>query len=126
MTGIQLQGMDQLLRRLETMSNQAEVVKEKALMKGAEHLKQEISNNAPTGPGSKHIKDNIVIEKKMDKVLVGPERSYFYGHFIEFGFYNVRVKRHISARPFMAPSFENNVGQIQRIMADEISRELRL
>lgn len=123
---IQLRGMDELLNRLENMGDRAESVKDKALMKGAEHLQKEIENNAPVGPGKNHIKDNVVIEKKGDKVLVGPEKKYFYGHFLEFGFYNKRVKRHIPARPFMGPAFENNINRIQDIMSDEIKRELGL
>lgn len=123
---IQLRGMEELISRLERMGNLAETVKDNALMKGAEHLRQQIQNNAPVGPGRKHIKDNIIVEKKDDRVLVGPEKSYFYGHFIEFGFYNKRVKRQIPARPFMGPAFENNISRIEDKMSEEIKRALNL
>src|SRR5690242_19845353 len=88
-------------------------VQVKALKAGAEPIRAEAAILAPRGPDAPHIADNIVISvpsitgvvaehvhEHEAVVAVGPEKSFFYGFFWEFGWI------HHVAHPFMRPAFD--------------------
>jgi HK97 gp10 family phage protein len=118
--GLQLHGMEQLLRQLEQVGSEAERVKKDALLAGAEVVQQAASERAPRDTGK--LAENIVISdiKEDGTVDIGPDRDRFYGLFLEFG------TSKMSARPFLQPAFEENKEQVQQKMADVIRRELGL
>lgn len=116
---MRLEGMQELLKKLENMGAEAERAKEKALLEGAEVIRNAISENAPRDTGA--LADNITISDIKDgKVEVGNHPDQFYAHFLEFG------TSKMSAKPFMEPAFLNNKERAQQKMADVIRRELGL
>lgn len=44
----------------------------------------------------------------------------FYWRFIEFGFFNVKAKRFIQAKPFMRPALSKNTEKVTATMAREL------
>lgn len=118
--GFKLEGMQELLKKLETLGNEAEQVKQEALVAGAKVVQQAASQKAPRDTGK--LAENIVISdiKEDGTVDIGPDRDRFYGLFLEFG------TSKMSARPFLQPAFEENKEQVQQKMADVIRRELGL
>jgi HK97 gp10 family phage protein len=118
--GLELHGMQELLRQLERMGTEAEQVKKDALLAGAEIIQQAASERAPRDTGK--LAENIVISeiKEDGTVDIGPDRDRFYGLFLEFG------TSKMAARPFLQPAFEENKEQVQQKMADVIRRELGL
>lgn len=123
--GIKLEGMDELLSQINKLGSKAEQTKNKALEEAGDFLKERIKANVPVRTGN--LQKNIVrSEVKDGKVEVGASPDGFYGYFLEFGFYNKRVKRRIPARPFVGPAFESNKQAIRDKMASVIKRELGL
>ncbi|QPA31625.1 HK97-gp10 family putative phage morphogenesis protein [Thermaerobacillus caldiproteolyticus] len=118
--GLELHGMQELLRQLEQVGSEAERVKKDALLAGAEVVQQAASEKAPRDTGK--LAENIVISdiKEDGTVDIGPDRDRFYGLFLEFG------TSKMAARPFLQPAFEENKEQVQQKMADVIRREMGL
>lgn len=115
---IELRGMEQLLSELSRLEN-PKYLEKKALEAAAEHLRSKIEENAPNKTG--FLKERIEkSEVKNGEIEVGPGKDAFYGHFLEFG------TSKMSARPFIAPTFEKEKSAIERKMADEIRKGLRL
>jgi HK97 gp10 family phage protein len=123
--GIKLEGMDELLRQIDKLGSKAEQTKNKALEEAGDFLKERIKANVPVRTGN--LQKNIVrSEVKDGKVEVGASPDGFYGYFLEFGFFNKRVKRRIPPRPFVGPAFEANKKAIRDKMATVIKRGLGL
>ena len=116
---IELSGMDQLLSRLERTN--IETVKEKALKKGAEVIREEMANNAPVLTGN--LKENIEVSDMKTKnsseyVEVGPNKDAFYAKFIEFG--TTKQK----AKPFIEPAFLTKRREALDIISDVIKEAI--
>ncbi len=123
MAKVELTGLDDLLKELNALSERiAARAENKALREGAEILRAAISKRAPrrTGRLSKSIeKSNVKRSKEGVKYIeVGPNRSAFYGVFLEFGTSTIRAK------PFMAPALEEKRDEIYGTMADVLREEL--
>ena len=135
--GITLSGMDEMLARLQRVGGNVEGAEEKALNKGAEVIRQAMSDGAPKGTlntqswqyraGKKyaieHLMDNIIISKIKGSgvrryVNVGPEKHFFYAKFFEFG--TVKQK----AEPFMEPAFLAKRQEALAAMADVIGEAI--
>ncbi|MBE3570989.1 MAG: HK97 gp10 family phage protein [Bacillales bacterium] len=118
---IKLEGMDDLLKKIEKMAN-ADRAKEKALQKGAEHLRTKIAEHTPRSSIQKdHAADHIIIQKQEDgSFAIGPDKDHFYLQFVEFG------TKKMAAKPFMAPTLEREKGKITEIMKNTIKSELGL
>ncbi|ERN54321.1 HK97-gp10 family putative phage morphogenesis protein [Alkalihalophilus marmarensis] len=86
---MKITGMDELIRNLERLGNQAESVKEKAVMEGAEVIRKRISDNAPRGSTSNsRAADHIVAEYNSSegKAGIGADaKEAWYLKFPEFG-----------------------------------------
>lgn len=117
---MQVDGMNELLNRLTEMAD-AEQIKQRALDKGAEHIRQRIAQNTHRSNQNKeHAADNVVIQDLDDRRLVGYAPDFFYMMFVELGTSKVQ------ARPVVAPTFEREIKNTQRIMAEEIRKGLGL
>lgn len=132
---IELSGIEELLAKLQKVSKNVELVKEKALKKGAEVIRKSMQEKAPRGdklastqkahPGKiyamEHLKDNIIIsdikgEGSEQHVDVGPQEDFFYAKFLEFG----TSKMH--AQPFAEPGFLEKRNEALEAIADEIRK----
>ena len=141
MAEIELQGMEELLARLDEIGSRvASRAQNKALREAGEVLRAETSRRAPRSasprPPSKgqpwrtgrHAADNIAVSKvRTDKdgnrhVLVGLAKGdtspFFYLKFHEWG------TSKMSARPFMGPALEEKRNEIFNTMADVLREEI--
>ena len=115
--GFKLEGMQELLKKLETLGNEAEQVKQEALMAGAKVVQEAASKKAPRDTGK--LAENIVIsDVKEDGIVdVGPDRDRFYGLFVEFGrkagAKKGRKYPKADPHPFLQPAFEENIDRVQ-------------
>ena len=137
-----LEQFDELMKELQRMGKSIDDrTTEKALRKGAKILKEKVINH-PNMPVSnefkKHARDDIKI-KKIDEELfeVGYPASgkFYYLYFYEVGTrsgtymgddgksYTVG---NINAQPFMRPSFESSVKEIQAEIIKIVRKELGL
>lgn len=125
--GLEVTGINEMLANIGKLGKNVEKVKKKALSKGAEVLKAEISQNAVrSGTHAKHMADNIEISDiavgsdGSEYLLVGPTKDYFYGQFLEFGTVKMR------ARPFMEPALLSKKQEVLEKIAEEIRSELNV
>ena len=123
MSGIELEGMQELLNRLEEMGKEGKKIENAALKKAGEVLQEEIQKEAPTDSGN--LKDNIEVGKiKKNKegsyVQVGTNDKSWYGKFVEFG------TTKMSANPFMSRAYQSKKEEIQETIADEVRKGLGL
>jgi HK97 gp10 family phage protein len=119
--------MNELLREVERIgkiiTNDVEI---KALEEGAGFLQDKIKENAYTyglvrrsGDLEKGILKSEVENGKIE-VGITNQGDGFYGYFHELG--TSKMPPH----PFVQPTFENNKQNIEKIMSEVISKELRL
>lgn len=142
MAKLEIQGMQHLLDKLQSLGNRAKVVENRALKEGAEILRSEIAARAPrsssprqpkpptqTWRTGKHAADNIkmsgVKQKDGAKVIdVGIQKDdnshYFYLKFHEWG------TSKMSARPFMGPAIAEKQGEAIDKVKEVILGELGL
>jgi len=115
---LDLRGMADLRHRLEELGRIGDHIEEKALKAGAEIIRKEISRRAPknTGRLAEHIIYSEVVKGNID---VGPHKDYFYARFLEYG------TKFMSAEPFIEPAYLAVKGEVQRVMANVIRRELQ-
>lgn len=118
-------GGKELARALAALPDAVSInVQRKALRLAAEPMRAEAAALAPRGPDAPHIADNIIIAVPTGKledvsddaavVAVGPEKSYFYGFFWEFGW------RYHAAHPFMRPAFDGKADESLSIIGREL------
>lgn len=135
-----LEDFDNLMRQLEGMGhNIDQQAIDKALEAGAIVLRDKIENhpNMPVSNKNKaHAKDNIIYLKVKDgQYDVGAKGDYFYLLFHEVGakagtYQNSKgttlTTPAIPAKPFMRPSLENNVAEIEEAMGRALRGALGL
>lgn len=120
--GTSLEGMQELLDKLEQLGKEGKKVESNALKKAGNVLKEEIIKQAPERTGN--LKKNIVVSnikknKEGSYVQVGTNNKSFYGKFVEFG------TTKMAADPFMSRSFESKKDEIQETIATEIKRGVK-
>lgn len=140
----ELEGMDQLLRRINNIGQRVSgELEEKALIEGAKIIRDSGESKARKLTGN--LKANIIVSDVKDgKVDIGPDQQgdAFYGYFLEFGRSAGTKKRGkkrqsrgekaqynypaMPAYPFMQPAFEENINNVQKEMARVIKRGLNL
>lgn len=138
-SGMELEGMRELLAQLEAMGMaMTETVMDKALDAGAEVVKEKVESHPNTprsSGGGRHGKDNFVIKKNSDGTYdIGVTDEFFYLYFHEVGAksgsYTINgislETPSIPAKPFLRPSFENSIEEIEAAMIRIIKRELGL
>ncbi len=127
MANIELEGVQELLDKLQQMGHQAARIENQALVKGAQPILEEAVRNAPekTGKGKKGLKISRPRKQGEEKyVLVGIDRGdyseIFYMKFHEFGTSKMK------ARPFLGPAYEKNKAKTLEIIREELKRGLGL
>ena len=120
---VRLSGMDELLARLARTNANVDIVREKALKKGAEVIRGEIVSRTPVRTGN--LKDNIVIgevkgQGSKQYVDVGPSKGQgFYGKYLEFG------TKKMAAKPFIEPAFLAKRKEAMDVIAEVIEEAIR-
>lgn len=126
-----IEGLDELLKDLgELPRTVGRKLIARSLRKAAKPVQDRIIATAPDDPTTptSRIADNIdinVTEQTSEGAiaLVGPTKHGFFAGFAEFG------TAHQSAKPFMAPAFDEEVDNATAIIAEDlgaaIERELK-
>lgn len=139
----QLEGMNQLLSRINAMGKQVSTeVRKEALTQGAEIIRDAAKERFDGGGHPKNLTGNlqehiIISDVKNGEILIGPDQQgdAFYGYFLEFG-RQAGVRKwgankgfaypDMPAYPFMQPAFEENQGRVIDIMASKVREALGL
>lgn len=135
-----LEQIDDVTRKLSSMGMKIDgSLEDKALKAGAELLKDKIEShpNVPvSGESKEHGRDNFIVKKIQDgRYDIGVSEDHFYLLFHEVGAkggtYEGKDGRKyttpdIPAKPFVRPSLENNIKEVQKEMAKILKRELGL
>ncbi|MCY6354517.1 HK97-gp10 family putative phage morphogenesis protein [Clostridium sp. ZS2-4] len=126
MASIELQGVDEILNRIQSIGANVGRLENKALRNAAEPILEDAKANAPVRTGKLKKGLKITRVKKKDGVkyiLVGVDRGdnseIFYGKFIEFG------TSKMPAKPFMQPAYEKNKDNIKRTIAETLKEGLK-
>ncbi|ABS42576.1 HK97-gp10 family putative phage morphogenesis protein [Clostridium botulinum] len=127
MANMELEGMDNLIRKIEDMGKAGTRIENKALKKAGELIVEEAKNNVPvkTEKLKKGLKVSGVRKKGGNKFVLagiqkGDNSKIFYGKFLEFGTSKMK------ARPFMGPAYESKKEEAKGIIKDELRRGLGL
>lgn len=128
MSNIELEGMQELIDRVNKLGAKGEEVKKKALNKTGELIKSSMERKAPRSAESKkHMADNIYIsdiekEDGVDFIKIGPNKGdnseFFYSKFTEWG------TSKIPAQHWAENSIVENKREINEIIMDELQRGL--
>nr|WP_208461159.1 HK97-gp10 family putative phage morphogenesis protein [Clostridium botulinum] len=124
---MELDGMDNLIRKVEDMGKAGTRIENKALKKAGELIVEEAKNNVPvkTEKLKKGLKVSGVRKKGGNKFVLagiqkGDNSKIFYGKFLEFGTSKMK------ARPFMGPAYESKKNEAKEVIKDELRRGLGL
>jgi HK97 gp10 family phage protein len=124
MMDFEMEGLDELLQRVEKMGNDVKQNEEKALLAGAEVMQKATKKSAPVrAVGGGTLRDNIEISEVQNgeiEVYVDQQGIAYYGYFQEIGTSKMR------AHPFMGPAYNRSKSQIERAMADSLRQVLGL
>lgn len=95
MAKIELEGMQELIDKVNKLGSKGEAIKKKALNRAGELVKDSMEKNAPRShKNKKHMADNIKVsdiekENGVDFVEIGPNKGdnseFFYSKFTEWG-----------------------------------------
>ncbi|HBV97777.1 MAG: hypothetical protein JL50_02950 [Peptococcaceae bacterium BICA1-7] len=139
--GVVISGERELFARLSQIGIElAGPAKKKALMAGAEIVKQEAEARANGDPG-------IAIKIEDSTALIGPDKRHWKWRFIEYGVgsHLIRPKRKevlanksageffgekvnhpgIAKKPFLRPALDENEDRIRQAIREELARVLR-
>lgn len=128
MAKIELEGMQEVINRVNKLGAKGEIIKKKALDKAGNLVKGSMEKKAPRSSLSKkHMADNIKVsdiekENGMDFVEIGPNKGdnseFFYSKFSEWG---------TSSQPaqhWAENSVIENKREINNIIKEELQRGL--
>lgn len=137
----ELEGMDQLLNRINEMGRRIDgAIEKEALVEGAKVVQE--SAKEKVRKRTHNLENHIICSEVQDgQILIGPDQQghAFYGYFLEFG-RSAGSKRRGPRRgpkttynypkmdpmPFMQPAFEENKDNVEREMAKVIRHRLNL
>jgi len=132
---VTVEGLEEIQEALAKMGAGKNAIVDKALKKGVEIVKDEMSRRAPRGEGmggykgTGHLKDNIAVSNIEDEsgvraiyagVKKGDNSNWFYAKFLEWG--TVKMK----AQPFMQPSYNSKKNKAFKLICDSIKGDLGL
>ncbi len=128
MARIELEGMDELISKVNKLGAKGTQVKKNALDKAGKLVKASMESKAPRSDQSKtHMADNIAVsdikqENGVDFVQVGPTKGdnspFFYSKFTEWG------TSKIPAQHWAEKSVQENKGKINTVIREELERGL--
>lgn len=129
MAKISLEGMQELIDKVNKLGEKGETIKKNALNKAGDLVKKSMEEKAPRSKESKkHMADNIDVSKKVkedgvDFVSVGPTKDdtskFFYSKFTEFG------TSKIPAQHWAEKSLKENQREINNVIREELERGLK-
>ena len=128
MASIELEGMAELIDKVNKLGAKGEVIKKKALDKAGELVKTSMERKAPRSEETKkHMADNIKVseikkENGVDFVKIGPNKGdnseFFYSKFTEWG------TSKIPAQHWAENSLLENKREINQTIMEELKRGL--
>lgn len=128
MAKIQLEGMAELIDKVNKLGERSEDIKKKALDKAGELVKESMEKKAPRSSDvKKHMADNIKVseinkDNGVDFVMIGPNKGdnseFFYSKFTEWG------TSKIPAQHWAEKSVIENEKEINKVIKDELQRGL--
>lgn len=128
MASIELEGMAELIDKVNKLGAKGEVIKKKALDKAGELVKTSMERKAPRSEETKkHMADNIKVseikkENGVDFVKIGPNKGdnseFFYSKFTEWGISK------IPAQHWAENSLLENKREINQTIKEELQRGL--
>ncbi|WP_307992303.1 HK97-gp10 family putative phage morphogenesis protein [uncultured Clostridium sp.] len=128
MAKIELEGMQELIDKVNKFGLKGEVIKKKTLDKAGDLVKASMEKKAPRSKISKkHMADNIKVsdiktENGVDFVNIGPNKGdnseFFYSKFTEFG------TSKIPAQHWAENSILENKKKINETIMEELKRGL--
>lgn len=128
MAKMTLEGMQELIDRVNKLGKTSEAIKKKALTKAGEMVKQSMEKKAPRSDLSRpHMADNIKVsdlkkEDGMDFIRIGPDKGdntiFYYSKFTEWG------TTKIPAQHWAEKSLQENKNKINDVISEELQRGL--
>ena len=128
MAKIQLEGMAELIDKVNKLGEKSEEVKKTALDKAGELVKDSMKKKAPRSSDiKKHMADNIKVseinkDNGVDFVMIGPNKGdnseFFYSKFTEWG------TSKIPAQHWAEKSVIENEKEINNVIKEELQRGL--
>ena len=123
MANLDIEGVDNLVKKLEELGRKGSRIENAALKKAGERVKDAIQEETPVRTGE--LKRSIAVSGVRTKegvkhVEVSPGKDGWYGVFVEFGTVNQ------SANPFMSRGYEKSKEDAMAIIAEEIKKGLGL
>jgi HK97 gp10 family phage protein len=125
---IELEGMAELIDKVNKLGAKGEVIKKKALDKAGELVKTSMERKAPrSAETKKHMADNIKVseikkENGVDFIKIGPNKGdnseFFYSKFTEWG------TSKIPAQHWAENSLLENKREINQTIMEELKRGL--
>ena len=129
MAKISLEGMQELIDKVNKLGEKGETIKKNALSKAGDLVKKSMEEKAPrSNETKKHMADNINVSKKVkedgvDFVNVGPTKDdaseFFYSKFSEYG------TSKIPAQHWAEKSLKENQREINNVIRAELERGLK-
>lgn len=126
MAKVELEGMEELIDKVNKLGAKGEIIKKKALDKAGELVKASMETRAPKSEETKrHMADNIQVseiqkENGMDFIKVGPNKGdnseFFYSKFTEWG------TSKIPAQHWAEKSVLENKREINETIMEELQR----
>lgn len=126
MTKIELEGMNELLDRINKLGEASQKIKKKALDKSGELVKESMERKAPrSNEAKKHMADYIKVsevrnEDGVDYVQIGPNKGdnskFFYSKFTEWG------TSKIPAQHWAEKSVLENQKEINKVITEELRK----
>lgn len=128
MANIELEGMAELIDRVNKLGEKGEQIKKKTLNKAGKLVKSSMERRAPrSAETKKHMADNIKVseiekENGVDLVKIGPNKGdnseFFYSKFTEWG------TSKIPAQHWAENSILENKRKINETIMEELQRGL--
>lgn len=123
MANIEIEGMQELLDKIQKLGDTGKGIENTALKKAGAHVEEAIKSEAPTRTGTlkESISSSGIRTKDSAKhVLVGPGKKGWYGKFIEFGTVKMR------SNPFMSRGYEKSKADAFNTIKNELKKGLGL
>jgi len=129
MAKISLEGMQELIDKINKLGDKGEAIKKTALSKAGDLVKKSMEEKAPRSRDTKkHMADHIKVSKKekvdgIDFVNIGPTKDdiseFYYSKFTEFG------TSKIPAQHWAENSLKENQSDLNNVIREELERGLK-